>query len=157
MFEVGAILYGFFKLSDIESKYKYAIVFDLTEEACLVTTFTTSRARSGVLNPTHGANPEKKPYRSYVFLKDIEIGTCPDTGLPFSFSKNTTVVPDIGFSIKSLAVFYASVTDLRKVCQLHKNEFTDLMYALYNCDTTLDWVKEILEKKLEELMSVDQE
>lgn len=157
MFEVGAILYGFFKLNDYLSKYKYSIVFDLTDQACLVTTFTTSKPRSGVLNPTHGANPIQKPHKSYVFLKDIEIETCPDSGLPFSFPRDTVIVPDIGFAIKTLESFYKSVTDLSKVCQLHKSELTNLMYALYNCETTPEWVKEIFETKLEELMSGDQE
>ncbi len=151
MYKAGSVYYGKFKLSEIETKNKYLIVFHLFEDTCLLTTFTTSQPRSGVDNPVHGHNPATKPYRSYVFKKGIAIGDIPITNIPFSFQEDTAIVPDYGFAKKSISDLHFSVQNLTMVCQLYPNEFIDLIYTLYHSKGTPNWVKDVLEVKLDEL------
>jgi len=154
MYEVGSVLYGYFYLNENLSKNKYVIVFDLSDDTCLLTTFTTSQPRSGSLDITHGRNPVSGIPMSYVFLKDVEIGIDPNTNLPFCFPQNTTIVPDYGFSFKLLSEFQATSKNLKKVCQLYNHEINNLIYTLYHCTKTPKNVKKIFEKKLEEMNKV---
>lgn len=151
MYEVGAILYGVFTLSQNDTKHKYAVVIERDEEGCLVTTFTTSQERSGSPIPVHGANPSIKEPQSYVFLSSVEIGIDPRTNIPFFFPRNTCIVPDYGFTKKTITEFESKVHDLVKVCQLYEHEVIDLFYTLYKCKRVPRWVKQLLERKLEEL------
>lgn len=152
MYQVGAILHGLFDFYPQEKKTKFAIILHRDNNDFILTTFTTSQDRSGSENPVHGANPSKAAPQSYVFKAEVEIGLQPD-GKPFSFKKDTTIVPDYGFSVKSIAEFNAKAEDLTKVCQLHEAEYIELIYVLYKSKKTSKLNKERFEKILETLIS----
>jgi len=152
MYQVGAILHGLFDFYSLGKKTKYAIILYKDNDNFILTTFTTSRDRSGSEYPVHGANPTKADPKSYVFKKNVEIGLKPD-GNPFSFNKDTTIVPDYGLSIKSIAEFNTKVENLVKVCQLYQTEYIELIYVLYKSKKTSIKNKVYFCKILEELLS----
>lgn len=152
MYQVGAILHGLFDFYPQAKKTKFAIILHRDNDDFILTTFTTSQDRSGTENPVHGANPSKAEPKSYVFKAEVEIGSQPD-GKPFSFKKDTTIVPDYGFSIKSIVEFNAKAENLIKVCQLHEAEYIELIYVLYKSKKTSQANKKRFEKILETLIS----
>ena len=148
MFESGSILYGLFQLKNV-TKNKYAIVLHNDNGNFIITTFTTSQPRSSAASPVHGPNPKEKP-KSYVFKANIPIGTKPD-GTDFSFSFDTTVVPDYGVASSSIHNFQKKVSNITKVCDLYKEEYRDLLYTLYKCDDLDNEIKPVFEKVLFEI------
>jgi len=152
MYEVGAILHGQFDFYSQGKRTKYAIILYRDQDNFILTTFTTSKERSGTESPVHGANPTKADPKSYVFKAKIEIGLNPD-GNPFSFSKDTTIVPDYGLSFKSIEEFNAKAEHLEKVCQLHPAEYIELIYVLYKSKKISMQYKTFLGKVLDELLS----
>lgn len=151
MYRVGAILHGLFDFHTQGKKHKFAIILHRDNEDFILTTFTTSQDRSGIENPVHGANPTKADPKSYVFKAEVEIGLKPN-GKPFSFKKDTTIVPDYGLSAKSIADFNSKVENLEKVCQLHEAEYIELIYVLYKSKKTSIENKMKFEKILESLL-----
>lgn len=152
MFDPGSILHGYFDLGDNGKKYKFSIVLYADAEACIITTFATSQPRSSVLNPDHGKNPKEGDPMSYVFKAGIEIGTDPNTGFPFSFKKDTSVVPDYGIYNSTIEAFNNSVSNLTVVCKLHDKEYQSLIYTLYRCKSTKKKYKEIFEEILNNII-----
>ncbi|MFA5045128.1 MAG: hypothetical protein WC542_04285 [Paludibacter sp.] len=152
MYRVGAILYGLFDFQTQGKKKKYVIILHRDNEDFILTTFTTSQDRSGAENPVHGANPTKTDPKSYVFKAEKEIGLKPD-GNAFSFKKDTTIVPDYGFSVKTIEQFNARAENLIKVCQLYPEEYIDLIYVLYKSKKTSKANKVRFEKILNEMIS----
>lgn len=152
MYQVGAILHGLFDFYSQGKKTKYAIILYKDKDDFILTTFTTSKDRSGTENPVHGANPTKTDPKSYVFKAKVEIGHKPD-GNPFSFNKDTTIVPDYGLSLKSIAEFNSKVENLEKVCQLYQTEYIELIYVLYKSKKTNIQYKTFFSKILEDLLS----
>lgn len=146
MFTPGSILYGLFSFVT-ESKNKYAIVLHNDGNSCIVTTFTTSQARSSICIPVHGANPKEKP-KSYVFKANIPIGL-KDNGGIFCFELDTTVVPDYGYAYTSISDFKNKVTSLTKVCNLYESEYINLIYTLYKCSELPKRYKALFEQILE--------
>lgn len=153
MFRLGEILHGYFDLGANGKKNKFSIVLYADDNACIITTFTTSQPRSSVLNPDHGKNPKEGDPMSYVFKAGVEIGVDPNTGLPFSFNKDTSVVPDYGIYNSSIEAFNSSVNNLTIVCQLDDNEYESLIYTLYRCKSTKKKYKEIFEKILTNIIA----
>lgn len=150
MFERGSIIYGLFQLKN-ETKNKYAIVLHNDNGNFIITTFTTSQPRSSVVSPDHGANPKGKGnFKSYVFKANTPIGTKPD-GTDFSFSFDTTVVPDYGLASSSIQDFQKKASNLVKICDLYKKEYEDLIYTLYKCEDLDDEMYPIFEKVLQEI------
>lgn len=147
MFKSGSILYGLFTFVT-EKKNKYAIVLHNDGNNCIVTTFTTSQARSSISSPEHGANPKEEP-RSYVFKANIPIGIKED-GEIFSFPLDTTIVPDYGCAYASIDDFKKKVESLTKVCDLYEKEYIDLIYTLYKCSELPKKYKAIFEQILSE-------
>ena len=154
MYQVGAILHGLFDFHPQQKKNKYAIILQRDNNDFILTTFTTSQDRSGAENPVHGANPSKVEPRSYVFKAEVEIGSQSD-GKAFSFKKDTIIVPDYGFSIKSIAEFNAKAENLTKVCQLYQAEYIELIYVLYKSKKTNKANRERFEKILEDLIPIE--
>jgi len=152
MYQVGAILHGLFDFYSQGKKTKYAIILYKDKNNFILTTFTTSQARSGMENPVHGANPSKDNPKSYVFKAKVEIGLMP-SGKPFWFKKDTTIVPDYGLSFKSIEEFNAKAEHLEKVCQLHPAEYIELIYVLYKSKKISMQYKTFLGKVLDELLS----
>lgn len=149
MFESGSIIYGLFQLKN-ETKNKYAIVLHNDNGNFIITTFTTSKPRSSVASPSHGANPKGKEngyFKSYVFKANVPIGTKSD-GTEFSFSFDTTVVPDYGVTSSPIENFQKKVSNLVKICDLYKEEYKNLIYTLYWCEDLDENIKLILEKVL---------
>lgn len=151
MYRVGVILHGLFDFHPQGKKTKYAIILYRDNDDFILTTFTTSKDRSGAENPVHGANPSKAEPLSYVFKAEVEIGSQPN-GTPFSFKKDTTIVPDYGLSYKTIAEFNDRVENLTKVCQLHEIEYIELIYVLYKSKKTSKANKERFEKILDEMI-----
>lgn len=149
MFTAGNILHATFNLGAIK-KEKFAIVLYKDETNCILTTFTTSQERSTVFNPCHGKNPAEGEPKSYVFKADIIIGHKPNSESSFSFHKDTTVVPDYGYTDSPIECFVKNAENLKVVCSLNENEFIDLIYTLYNCKHTIRKYKKIFEKILTE-------
>lgn len=141
-------MHGLFDFHTQGKKHKYAIILHRDNEGLILTTFTTSKDRSGAENPIHGANPTKAEPKSYVFKAEVEIGLKPD-GKPFSFKKDTTIVPDYGLTTKSITEFNSKVENLEKVCQLHEAEYIELIYVLYKSKKTSIENKLRFEKILE--------
>ena len=135
MFAPGNILHGEFDLGT-EKKEKFAIVLYNDGVDCILTTFTTSQERSTVLSPCHGKNPAEGEAKSYVFKSKTEIGFNPDGQTPFFFHKDTTVVPDYGYTSSTIECFTKKVDNLKVVCKLYPKEYSDLIYTLYNCKYT---------------------
>lgn len=86
MFTPGSILHGIFHLKAI-TKPKYAIVLYNDGINCILTIFTTSEERSGVISPIHGKNPQDSEPLSYVFKKGVIVGELSNKGtvVPCSF------------------------------------------------------------------------
>ena len=151
MYQVGAILHGLFDFHPQPKKTKYVIILHRDNNDFILTTFTTSHDRSGVENPVHGANPSKAEPKSYVFKAEVQIGSQSD-GKPFSFKKDTTIVPDYGLTMKSIVDFNSKAENLTKVCQLHEAEYIELIYVLYKSKKTSKANRDRFEKILEELI-----
>lgn len=147
MFTSGSILYGLFTFVTA-SKNKYAIVLHNDGKNCIITTFTTSQARSSMGVPVHGANPKDKP-KSYVFKAHTPIGLKED-GTVFCFGLDTTVVPDYGYAYTSIDDFKRKVTSLTKVCDLYEHEYIDLIYTLYKCQELPKKYKAVFEQILKD-------
>lgn len=132
MFTPGSILYGTFQLKAV-TKPKYVIVLYNDGTNCILTTFTTSEERSGVISPIHGKNPQEGEPLSYVFKKDIIVGELhsKDKTNFFSFPKDTIVVPDYGNQYTTQEAFLSEVKNLVKCCELYPKEYENLIYTLY--------------------------
>lgn len=155
MFTPGSILHGTFQLKAV-TKPKYVIVLYNDGLNCILTTFTTSEERSGVLSPVHGKNPQEGEPLSYVFKMGVVIGElCDNNGnsVPFSFPKDTVVVPDYGDQYTTPQAFLATVKGLKKCCELYPNEYVDLIYTLYKSKKTKRKYKHIFEEILNKIVS----
>jgi hypothetical protein len=144
MFTPGSILYGLFDLK-IERKNKYAIILHNNGFGFIVATFTTSQKRAGI-NPLHGKNPVDNP-NCYVFKAGVVIGETPK-GEDFSFRKDTVVVPDYGYSYETDSDFRSKVSNLHKVCKLHKQEFIELLHTLCKCKSLPREYRKLFEAEL---------
>lgn len=153
MFEPGNVLHGIFRLSDVVTKPKYAIVLYKDANFYILATFTTSQPRAGASNYVHGKNPpgSQNP-RSHVFLSTRMIGTYTFQGVlkEYHFPDDTTVVPDYGFRFTSISEFQKNVTNLVLKCTLFEQEYLDLIYTLYQCKKSPREYKEIYERILTE-------
>ena len=153
MFEPGNILYGVFRLSNIETKPKYAIVLHKDDNSYILATFTTSQPRAGATVYIHGKNPpgSQNP-KSHVFLATRMIGTYTVQGVSkeYHFPDDTTVVPDYGFRFTSITEFQKNVTNLVLKCTLYEKEYLDRIYTLYQCKKSPREYKEIYKQILTE-------
>lgn len=154
MFEPGNVLYGCFHFPSGEVKNKYSIVLYNDGVSCIITTFTTSKNRSGSQNPVHGKNPPAGEPMAYVFLKGKVVGTIEveNVSQDFAFPMNTTIVPDYGYSYIPISEFLKNVENLEVKCHLFPQEYIDLIYTLYKCRRIKKEIKEIFEHILEEKM-----
>lgn len=153
MFEPGNVLHGIFRLSDVVTKPKYAIVLYKDANSYILATFTTSQPRAGASNYVHGKNPPRSQNpRSHVFLATRMIGTYTFQGVlkEYHFPDDTTVVPDYGFRFTSISEFQKNVTNLVLKCTLFEQEYLDLIYTLYQCKKSPREYKENYERILTE-------
>ena len=150
MFKPGNVLYGTFKLSNICTKPKYAIILHNDGQDRVLATYTTSKKRSGVSDYVHGKNPSgSNDPKSYVFLASKEVGTYKDgNGVTqsFRFPEDSTVVPDYGYTKTSTHSLSLNVPDLTFICSLFEKEYLDLIYMLYQSKKTPREYKKIFEK-----------
>ncbi|HIX86882.1 MAG TPA: hypothetical protein H9848_09795 [Candidatus Parabacteroides intestinigallinarum] len=153
MFTPGSILHGIFHLKAI-TKPKYAIVLYNDGINCILTIFTTSEERSGVISPIHGKNPQDSEPLSYVFKKGVIVGELSNKGtvVPFSFPKDTVVVPDYGDQFTTQQAFLAEVTELIKCGELYPYEYENLIYTLYKSKKTKRKYKRIFEEILKNII-----
>jgi hypothetical protein len=152
MFTPGNILHGLFQLKDIQ-KYKYVIILYKDDNNCILTTFTTSQQRSGVVISKHGKNiNSENKVMSYVFKQGVPIGAQPCGTLEFSFSKDTIVVPDYGFEEWKEVEINKKVRNLNIVCRMYPKEYKELIYTLYQGYGTSEKYRKIFEELLSKII-----
>ena len=145
-FNPGEIIYGY--VSSIKPpKYKYLIVLHRDEELSIVACFTTSQPRAGISTDesTHGPIRKNGDCLSYVFQAGRAIGCNPATRERFSFPLKTTVTFDYGVIEGPIERFRSMFNDARTVCILDKEEFMNLLYAMYQSSHSSLRHKQILE------------
>lgn len=151
MFEPGTVTYGFAKNIN-NPKYKYAISIFRDEDVQVVIHFTTSQRRAGVPDDQikHGINRDADgKVVSYVFEPDVEIGDVP-TGGRFCFPVRTVMQFDYGFLRGDDWSLQQQLDDLKVKCHLDREEYLNLVYAMYCSKRTPTEYKPYLEKVLEE-------
>lgn len=150
MFRPREIVYGYAKwFSRPHNKYLVTIYQD--DNLNIVACFTTSKDRAGLPQGKvrHGANIGKEGCTSYVFEKDVAIGTDPRTGKDFSFPLRTTVTFDYGVHSAPRDFFLKEFTDAEVVCVLREEEYINLVYAMYISPYTPEKHKKVLNDILE--------
>ena len=154
MFQPGEIVYGFVSgLGFYQLKNKYLITLYRDESLEIVACFTTSRHYYGIPDEQvkHGAVYRDGETYAYVFEKDIVIGKNPEDGSDFSFPLRTTVTFNYGLRHGSLQNFADGMQNLKTVCILNKEEFGNLLYAMYKSPETDMAYLPYLEKSLRNL------
>jgi len=158
MFEPGTVTYGFAKtISDPKPKYAISIFRD--ENVQILIHFTTSRRRTGIADELihHGVNRDSNgDVTAYVFEENVEIGDAPDGGR-FSFPKRTVMQFDYGFLQGDDWTLQRQFDNLEVKCHLDRQEYLDLVYAMYRSKRTPAVYKPYLEKVLQEAFSEDAE
>jgi len=154
MLTPGNVLYGNFSLNP-KSDYKYCIVLHRDNDnpnQCVVTTFTTSKSRS-VLNPKHGRNElvthGGEKLLSHVFKAGVVVGTTAKNE-PFSFPKDSTIVPDYGINGWTMDKLQ-SIAGLELKCTLNGAEFGDMLYTLLKSEKLGKKYQHIIEEALDKL------
>lgn len=132
MFKPGDIIYGFAK-GLYRPKYKYAVSIFRDCELNILAQFTTSQERRG-----------------YLIEAGKIIGKNPFTGAEFSFPKRTIMAYDYGFLYGSEQKLVSQFDHPEIVCRMNKDEYINLVYALYKSDYTPTVYKPFLEKVLED-------
>ncbi len=152
MFEPGTVTYGFAKyISD--PKYKYAISIFRDENVQVLIHFTTTKQRAGVPYEQicHGINRDSGGnVVSYVFEPTVEIGDTP-TGGRFRFPRRTIMQFDYGFLRGDDLSLQQQFDNLEIKCKLDKQEFENLVYAMYCSKRTPEEYKPYLEKVLSQI------
>ncbi|MDE5750660.1 MAG: hypothetical protein K2H87_07840 [Duncaniella sp.] len=154
MFGHGEVVYGFVSgLGFFKPKNKYLITLYRDEDLEIVACFTTSQPYFGipVEQVTHGPVMRNGHYHSYVFEKGVVVGTNPDTGADFAFPDRTTVTFDYGIRQGSIGKFEEGMTNIKTKCKLFREEFGNLLYAMYKSPNTEKKYLPYLEKSLNEL------
>lgn len=144
------VIYGFCTTTK-PPKPKYLISLYQSNELNIIACFTTSQARSGILleKIKHGKiQNNQDDIVSYVFLSTVEIGLTPNN-TTFTFPKNTTVRFDYCFQAGYQDDVLGQFDSPTIVCTLHKEEYVDLIYAMYQSGDTPKEYKPIFEKILE--------
>lgn len=151
MFQPREIVYGYAK-GFYSPHNKYIVTIYKDENLSIVACFTTSKDRSGVDEAKihHGAIYENGQCLSYIFEKDVIIGTDPEKGEGFAFPKRSVVVFDYGVLEGSLASFLGQFDNPKVVCVLSEKEYIDLVYAMYSSPHTKQSHKAVLDKILAE-------
>lgn len=154
MFQPGEIVYGFVSgLGFRNPKNKYLITLYRDNNLEVVACFTTSQHYYGIPDELvkHGVIYRDEEIYSYVFEKDVVIGTNPQDGSDFAFSLRTTVTFNYGIKHGELGEFAHGMQNVKTVCILSKKEFGDLLYAMYKSPEVDEAYKPYLEKSLEDL------
>ncbi len=148
MLTPGNIIYGYCKSTN-PPKLKYLISLYRDEACTVLTTFTTSQLRSGHRFPEHGASKCGEDYISYCFKANKIIGKKPKTNEDFTFSKDTTVTFDYGVQKGEQHLILNEFENPSVVGVLHKEEYYNLVYAMYKSKKIKKNYKTYLEKVLE--------
>lgn len=148
MFQEREIILAY--VTDIHPpKEKFLITLYSDEELNVVACFTTSQHRAPIApeEVKHGViRKDNKPV-AYVFEQGYEIGAT-EGGVPFSFRKRTFVPFDYCFQQGTLVSFMSRVQNPEVVCILNKEEFIDLLYAMYRSPQTGKVYLPFIEKAL---------
>ncbi len=152
MFRPREVIYGYVSgLAFYKPKNKYLITLYRDDNLEIVACFTTSQRYYGVPEDMvkHGAIIRNGEYCSYVFEKDVVVGTNPETGTDFAFPQRTTVTFDYGIRQGRIEDFVEGIKQARIVCVLNKKEFGNLLYAMYKSPNMSQQYKPLLEKSLQ--------
>jgi len=154
MFRPREIVYGYVKgLGFYKPKNKYLIPLYRDDNLEIVACFTTSRPYYGVSenDVKHGAIMKDGKYYSYVFEQGVVIGHDPNTGADFAFPDRTTVTFNYGIKQGNIKAFAEGITNARTVCIINKDEYINLLYAMYKSPETNDKYKPYLEKTIQKM------
>lgn len=154
MFQPGEIAYGFVSgLGFRNPKNKYLITLYRGDDLEVVACFTTSKHYYGVPDEQvqHGTICRDGEYYSYVFEKGVVIGTNPEDGTDFSFPQRTTVTFNYGIRQGFIGDFADGMQNIKTVCKLNKEEFGNLLYAMYKSPEMDQAYKPYLDKSLQAL------
>lgn len=154
MFQPREIIYGYIcGLGFRSPKNKYLISLYRDENLEILACFTTSQHYYGVPEEEvrHGAIIKDGEYHSYVFEKGVTIGQNPETGADFAFSDRTTVTFDYGIRQGFIGDFTDGIKNAKVVCVLSKEEFGNLLYAMYKSPNMNQKYKPLLERSLDAL------
>ncbi len=155
MFRPREIVYGFVSgLGFHKPKNKYLISLYQDENLEIVACFTTSQPYCGVPEEQvkHGAIVRGGEYHSYVFEKGVVIGQNPETGADFAFPDRTTVTFDYGIRQGFMGDFAEGIQNAKIVCVIDKEEYVDLLYAMYKSPDVNRKYKPYLEKTLQKIL-----
>lgn len=151
MFTPRNIIYGFLKTSR-PPKYKYLISLYRDDDMEFLACVTTSKNRSGVPleEVKHGANKRDNEIISYVFFVGRTIGKEYETDNDFSFPQQTTIRFDYCFQKAKQESLSNIIDDAKVVGVLSKEEYLELVYAMYRSPDTKEEYKLCLERVLQE-------
>lgn len=133
-------------------KVKYLISLYRSEELNIIAVFTTSRNRSGVAVPKHGANMRDRVIISYVFEAGRAIGTKFRSEDSFAFPLQTTIPFDYCFRDDSQDNILKSFIDPEVVGVLSDKEYVDLIYSFLHSPLTPEKYKPVFDKILQEYL-----
>lgn len=154
MFRPREIIFGYVTGFGFRNpKNKYLISLYKSESLEVFACFTTSQHYYGVPEEMvrHGAILKDGEYYSYVFEKGVVVGKNPETGEDFSFPDRTTVTFDYGIRQGFIRDFAEGIQNARVVCVLNKEEYGNLLYAMYKSPNMNQKYKPLLERSLEAL------
>lgn len=135
MFDEGnLLLFTPFYFSDGSSKPKFFVVLNKDENEVLLASLPTSKDHVPGDLDIHGGCYElpERNVNVYVFMKDVNVATNPNTGLPFAFRMNTFIY---GADLRKFpaAAFEEQVNNGETVIELKGKINTDIYDDLKRC------------------------
>lgn len=135
MFDEGnLLLFTPFYFSDGSSKPKFFVVLNKDENEVLLASLPTSKDHVPGDLDIHGGCYElpERNVNVYVFMKDVNVATNPNTGLPFAFRMNTFIY---GADLRKFpaAAFEEQVYNGETVIELKGKINTDIYDDLKRC------------------------
>lgn len=152
MFEPGEVVYAYVK-NIHRPKYKYFVTIYRDDELRIVTCFTTTknRVRTSLDQLTHGYVKFNGQITGYFFDKDKEVGL-DENNKPFKFPRHCVIPFDYGVQEGTKEQFLNNIEQERVVCTLHKEEYQNIVYAMYKSPNTHPKYKPYLGKVLQQII-----
>lgn len=151
MLKAKNIIYGFCNYTT-PPKPKYLISLYRSETLNVVAVFPTSKQRSGVVAPVHGANCKNGTIVSYVFEANQVIGQKYGSNADFSFPLRTTIPFDYCFREDEQDCILKTFTVPSVVGVLSDQEYINLVYSFLHSPLTPDRFRPIFDNILHEYL-----
>ena len=151
MLKARNIIYGFCKATH-PPKPKYLISLYRNENIEVVAVFPTSKRRSGVPYPKHGANKRGNIIVSYVFDAKHPIGKRYKSADDFSFPLQTTIPFDYCFREDPQDEILQDFVNPSVVGTLSEEEYINLLYAFIQSPLTPEHLRNLFDNVLHEYL-----